>query len=175
MFPISWMVALVAGVGALVGVLVVTSDLAVTNDVFKDGVVQAKIVNSTTDKALVAAEELPAAHQALERSMPEVTGTLGQLHRSQGTLGVLGQQLDELGIVLQSADKPLSEIIGSADKASGLAKDATVPAANIVATLGNADKNIRTLGPLLDETKQRAARIEAKLRWLRLIPKVPAN
>lgn len=173
MFPISWAVAFIGGVVALVGVLVVTGDLDVTNDVFKDGVVQAKIVDATHDDALVAADELPAAKRALESSMPEVTGTLGQLGQAQSTLGTLGKQLDKLARVLASADHPLGDIIGSVEGATGFADRATPPAANIVKTLGLGNSNIKKLGPLLDETSERSARIEAKLRVLRAIPKLP--
>jgi hypothetical protein len=51
MFRLSWAIALGFTIAMLVGILIVTRDLSVSNDIFKDGVAQARIVDQTTDKA----------------------------------------------------------------------------------------------------------------------------
>jgi hypothetical protein len=171
MLRLSWGICLVASLAMLVGILVVTRDLAVTNSTFKDGVVQAKKVNSTTDTALGAGLELPPAQQAVLDGMPEVGGVISSLGNANSTLTSLSTQLDGLGSTLASADKPLVDIIGAASSSTGIAADATTPAREIVGKLSAADQRIKQLDPMLDETLERSMRIERKLRILRALPK----
>ncbi|MET8249568.1 hypothetical protein ABZV31_37525 [Streptomyces sp. NPDC005202] len=170
MLRLSWAIALGAILAALTGILIVTGDLNKTEEIFADGVAQAKKVDATTDEALAASLELPAAKDALGDGLPEVVGTIGSLEKARGSLGTLAGELQTLGGVLASADRPLGEIIGSARGATGAAGDAAAPAKEIVGTLKQSNQRIRALKPLLNETLVRSQHIEAKLRWLLLLP-----
>lgn len=175
MLRLAWGMALAATVVALTGILTLTADLAVTDAVFADGVVQAAKVDETTDKALEAGLELPAADAALGDSMSEVLRTIDSLQRVQGTLGRLGSQLTSLGSVLASADDPLASIIGSTRGTTAAAGDARNPVNHIVDTLAEANGGVGALGPKLDRTLAHSRAIESKLRVLLLLPGSDTN
>lgn len=175
MFRLSWAIALIFSLAMLVGILVVTRDLAVTNDIFKDGVAQAQKVNSTTNKAVDATGELPPADLAIRQGLPQVVGVLGSLSRADTTLGTLGGQLSQLGATLRSADPPLVGIISAVSQSTNQVAAVTRPATNINALLGQADQKVRTLGPMLDTTISEARDINSKLNILLLLPSTGGN
>ncbi|MCQ4079109.1 hypothetical protein NGB36_00370 [Streptomyces sp. RB6PN25] len=170
MFRLSWAITLIFSLGMLTGILVVTRDLAETNAIFKDGVVQAEKVNSTTDTALGATGQLPPADKAIGQGLPQVVDVLGSLSKAQTTLGTLGNQLGNLGTVLTRADPPLVGIIGAAQQSTNQANAAAAPAASIVRLLAQADQRVQALAPLLDQTAARARNINSKLHVLMLLP-----
>lgn len=175
MFRLSWAIALTFSLAMLTGILIVTRDLSVTNDIFKDGVAQAEKVNSTTDKAVNATGQLPPADQAIRQGLPQVVGVLGSLSKAETTLGSLGSQLSQLGSVLRGADPPLVGIISAANNSTIQAEAAAKPVAAINVLLGQADQKVRHLGPLLDQTITRASNIDSKLRILLLLPSTSGN
>ncbi|MEB3371353.1 hypothetical protein [Saccharopolyspora mangrovi] len=156
----------------LTGILVVTRDLAVTNDIFKDGVGQAEEVVATTGKALGAADQLPSADAATGQSLPEVVGALNSLSKAQTTLGALGGQLDTLGTVLTRADSHLVSIVEATRTSTEQAGAAAKPLEGIVGPLADSDEKVRCLAGMLDETSARAQRIESKLRILLVLPEL---
>lgn len=172
MLRLSWAIALIATLGTLTGILIVTRDLAVTNDIFKEGVVEAKKVNSTTDTALEAGTELPAAQSALQEGLPHVDGTLQALERAETTLASHAVELENLANVLGEAEAPLDGIIRSVDDATGAAVEATAPARNVTDTLTAANTRIRELDGMLHETLRRSERIADRMRALQRIPTV---
>jgi len=153
-----------------VGILILTSDQAASAASFRAGVQQAKILDHTTDLALAAGLELPAANDALRDSLPHVVDTTASLVRARTTLGTLGEQLVQLGAVLGRADPPLDSIVAATRDTNAAAAGARPPVDHIVATLGRANGNVRDLGPKLDESLTRARTIESKLRALLLLP-----
>ncbi|WP_182378922.1 hypothetical protein [Nocardioides sp. WS12] len=175
MFRFSWALALACSLVMLTGILIVTRDLAITNDIFKDGVVQAEKVNDTTDDALSAAEELPGADDALIDSMPEVTGVMGSLSNAEVTLATLADRLATLGITLQSADGPLVGIIEAGKTATHRANRAAIPVRTITGTLAGTRKTISSIGSELDRTIRLARTIESKLHLLLLLPTLPSG
>ena len=170
MLRISWAVTVGFTLAALTGILIVTRDLATSNDIFKDGVVQAQTVDVTTDEALAGAAELSPANDAIDRGLPEVVGVLDQLVRANDTLGILGGHLGELGTALSSADAPLAGIIEAGQAATDHANAAAAPAANIVDTLNSANAKVNTLAPLLDSTLALSREVDSKLRIALLLP-----
>ncbi len=68
MFRLSWAIALGFTIAMLTGILIVTRDLSISNDIFKDGVAQARMVNNTTDEALDGAAQLPPANEAIHHA-----------------------------------------------------------------------------------------------------------
>jgi len=172
MFRFSWGVTLAFTLATLTGILIVTSDLAETNSVFKDGVVQAETVNATTDTALGAANELNPANDAISGGIPHVAGTLASLGRAQHTLGTLATQLQALADTLGSADKPLTGIIAAGKASTKQANAAESPAESIVGTLRRANARVNALAPRLDRTVMLSKRIESKLHILLFLPQV---
>lgn len=172
MFRLSWAFALSFTIAALAGILILTRDLGISNDLFTDGVAQAKIVNQTTDKALAGVDQLGPADNAVNQSMPEVVGVIDSLTRADGTLGTLGNQLQALGDALRSADAPLVGIIHAGGNATVQANAAAAPAAQIVGTLNDANGKAQQLGQLLDHTQTLSDTIDSKLRIALLFPKV---
>jgi hypothetical protein len=170
MFRLSWAIALIFSLAMLTGVLIVTSDLAVTNNIFKDGVVQAEKVNTTTNAAVAATGQLPPADVAIHQGLPQVVGVLGSLGKAETTLGALGTQLSQLGTVLRSADSPLVGIIAAASNSTTEASAAAKPAAAINTLLTQADQKVRRLAPQLDQTIAEASTIQSKLHILLLLP-----
>lgn len=173
--PVVW--ALVVGLvlATLVGILIVTRDLQISHDIFADGVVQAKKVDHTTDRALDGAAQLPPADTAINQGLPEVFGVIDSLGGANRTLLTLSDQLSTLGRVLDSADPSLVGIIGSAEGATSSANAAAVPAAGVVTTLSSANDKVAQLGTLLDRTQELSNIIDSKLRIALLLPKVPHN
>jgi len=167
---LAWAIALAATVASVVGILILTSDQAASAANFRAGVEQAKILDHTTDVALAAGLELPAANQAVRDSLPHVVDTTASLVRARATLGTLGEQLVQLGAVLQSADPPLNSIVAATRDTNTAAAGARPPVDHIAATLTLANDNVRDLGPKLDETLAQARTIESKLRVLLLVP-----
>jgi hypothetical protein len=163
-------IALAVTVVTLVGILSLTSDLAITDATFADGVGQARQVDSTTDKALKAGLELPTANDALSTSYPQVVGTIDSLQKGRATLRTLGGQLSTLGDVLGSADSPLGSIIDRTKGTTAAAVAAEKPVNHIVGTLDQANSGVAALGPKLDATLGYARSIESKLRVLVLVP-----
>lgn len=172
MFRFSWALALAFTLATLTGILIVTRDLAVTNDVFKEGVAQAETVDVTTNTALKAATELKPADRALREGLPQVVGVLGSLSQAEETLGSLATQLGSLGSTLAAADLPLVGIIKAGKAATVQANAAARPAETIVGTLKSARGKVRDLGPELDRTIALARIIESKLRILLMLPVV---
>ncbi|QTJ64392.1 hypothetical protein HYG77_01400 [Rhodococcus sp. ZPP] len=170
MFRLSWAIALGFTIAMLVGILIVTRDLSVSNDIFKDGVAQARTVDQTTDKALDGAAQLPPANDAIHRGMPQVVGVIDSLTRADITLGSLGEQLQALSTALQSADAPLQGIVAAGQSATEQANAAATPAASVAETLVDADTKARALGPLLDQTLALSQTIDSKLRISLLLP-----
>ncbi|EKT77774.1 hypothetical protein WSS_A35908 [Rhodococcus opacus M213] len=170
MFRLSWAIALASTIALLCGILIVTRDLSITNDIFKDGVMQAKTVDKTTNDALSGAKELPPANAAINQGLPEVIGVLDSLTRADQTLGDLGTQLQALGDALKSADAPLGGIIDAGQSATDQANAAAVPAEQIVHTLADADAKVQTLAPLLDQSLSLGQTIDSKLRISLLFP-----
>ena len=172
MFRLSWAIALSFTLALLVGILILTRDLSITNDIFKDGVAQAKTVDHTTDRALTGADELPPANQAINDGMPQVVGVIDSLTRADHTLGTLGDHLQALGQALRAADAPLVGIIDAGNAATDQANAAAVPAANIVDTLADANSKAQSLAPLLDQTLALSNTIDSKLRIALILPKI---
>ena len=167
---VAWAVALAATLASVVGILILTSDLAVSAASFRAGVEQGKIVDHTSDVALAAGLELPAANEALRDSLPRVVETANSLTRARATLGTLGDELVQLGAVLDSADPPLSSVVAATRDTNAAAAGAQPPVDHIVAILDRANGNVLDLGPKLDESLARARVIESKLRALLLLP-----
>lgn len=170
MFRLSWALTAAFTIALLCGILIVTRDLAITNDIFKDGVVQAKMVDKTTNEALTGAKELPPANAAVNQGLPEVVGVLDSLTRADHALGELGTHLQALGDALESADAPLAGIIDAGAAATQQANAAAVPAEQIVHTLTNADAKVQALAPLLDQSLALGQEIDSKLRIALLLP-----
>ncbi|MHA4854821.1 hypothetical protein L1080_035705 [Rhodococcus sp. MSC1_016] len=170
MFRLSWAITAAFTIALLCGILIVTRDLAITNDIFKDGVVQAKTVDKTTNEALTGAKELPPANAAINQGLPEVVGVLDSLTRADQTLGELGTQLQALGDALKAADAPLVGIIDAGSSATDQANAAAVPAEQIVHTLADADTKVQALSPLLDQSLALGQEIDSKLRIALLLP-----
>lgn len=170
MFRLSWAIAAAFTIALLCGILIVTRDLAITNDIFKDGVVQAQTVDKTTNEALTGAKELPPANAAINQGLPEVVGVLDSLTRADQTLGELGTQLASLGDALKSAEAPLVGIIDAGSAATDQVNAAAVPAEQIVHTLADADTKVQTLSPLLDQSLALGQEIDSKLRIALILP-----
>lgn len=170
MFRLSWALALGFTIAMLVGILIVTRDLSVSNEIFKDGVAQARTVDNTTDKALDGAAQLPPANAAIHQGIPQVVGVIDSLTRADATLGSLGEQLQALSTALQAADAPLQGIIAAGQSAAEQANAAAVPAESVAGTLVEADAKARALGPLLDQTLTLSQTIDSKLRISLLLP-----
>lgn len=170
MLRFHWAIALAATLVTLTGILIVTRDLAVTDAIFRDGVAQATKVDATTDTALGAADELPAADRALVRSMPAVTGVMSSLAGAEQTLGRLSRRLATLGTTLKAADPPLVGIIAAGRAATDRAARAAAPVRTITGTLGGTRGTVRAIGARLDRTIALCREIEAKLRILLLLP-----
>jgi hypothetical protein len=167
---LAWAVALAATIASVVGILILTSDQALSAASFQAGVEQAQILDHTTDTALAAGLELPAANDALRDSLPHVVQTTNSLVRARTTLGTLGDQLVALGGVLDSADPPLDAVVTATRGTNAAAAQAQPPVNHITVTLGRANATVRDLGPKLDESLSRARIIESKLRVLLLLP-----
>ncbi len=172
MLRISWALTLGFTIAALAGILIITRDLSTSNDIFKEGVVQAHTVDATTDEALAGAAELIPADQAVDRGLPEVVGVLDQLVRANETLASLGGRLGELGTTLSSADAPLAGIIDAGSAATEQANAAAAPAANIVDTLSSANDKVNRLAPLLDTSLALSKEVDSKLRVALLLPMI---
>ena len=167
---LAWAVAVAASIASVVGILILTSDQALSAASLQAGTEQGRILDRTTDTALAAGLELPAANGALRESLPHVVRTTDSLVRARTTLGTLGDQLVVLGDVLDSADQPLEAIVAATRGTDTAAADARPPVNRIAASLDRADDNVRKLGTKLDESLARAGTIESKLRVLLLLP-----
>ncbi|MFD6160042.1 hypothetical protein ACFWF7_29805 [Nocardia sp. NPDC060256] len=172
MLRLSWALALSFTFSALVGILILTRDLSITNDLFKDGVAQAKTIDHTTDDAVQGVANLGPADAAINQSMPEVVGVIDSLTRADHTLGTLADQLQALAAALTSVDAPLAGIIQVGGAAGDQADKAADQAARIGDTLGQADAHAQLLGQRLDQTLSLSATIDSKLRIALLLPKV---
>ncbi|ABG99974.1 conserved hypothetical protein (plasmid) [Rhodococcus jostii RHA1] len=170
MFRLSWAIALAFTIALMCGILIVTRDLSGTNDIFKDGVVQAQTVDRTTDDALAGAKELPPANDAINTGFPQVVGVLDSLTQADHTLGDLGTQLQELSEALKSADAPLVGIIDAGASAAEQANAAAVPAEHVVYTLADANAKVQALAPLLDQSLSLGQLIDSKMRISLLLP-----
>ncbi|WP_405168187.1 hypothetical protein OG203_43305 [Nocardia sp. NBC_01499] len=172
MLRLSWALALSLTLSALVGILILTRDLSITNDLFKDGVAQAKTIDHTTDDALRGVPNLGPADAAVNQGMPQVVGVIDALTRADQTLGTLADQLQALVDALASTDAPLAGIIQVGDSAADQANVAAGQLAQISDTLGKADAQAQLLGRRLDETLALGATVDSKLRVALLLPKV---
>lgn len=171
--PVSWAIAIALTLASLVGILILTRDLSISDAIFKDGVVQAHKVDHTTDKANNGAAQLPPADHAINQGLPQVFGVIDSLNQANTTLATLATDLQALGGALQKADPSLVSIIGSAGQATGSAGAATGQVQTINSTLGDANGRVQTLGSLLDRTQELSAIIDSKLRIALLLPKFP--
>ncbi|WP_327097513.1 hypothetical protein OIE68_01140 [Nocardia vinacea] len=171
-FRLSWAMTLAFTIAMLTGLLIVTRDLGITSDIFKDGVEQAQTLDKTTDKALDAARQLPPATDAAQQGLPEVVGIIDSLTSANQALATLGDQLATLDVTLTSADAPLAGTIAAGRKAGGQAGAAVDPLGGITATLNDANANAQTLGRKLDETLTLSQTIDQKLRIALLLPKI---
>ncbi len=167
---LAWAVALAATIAAVAGILILTSDQALSAASFRAGVEQAQILDRTTDTALAAGQELPGANGALRDSLPSVVRTTDSLVRARTTLGTLGDQLIALGDVLDSAGPPLNSIVTEIRNTNDAAAHAKPPVDHIATTLSRANDNAHQLGTKLDQSLTRARTIESKLRILLLVP-----
>jgi hypothetical protein len=172
MFRLSWAITLSFTIALLAGILILTRDLSITSDIFKDGVAQAETVDHTTDTALATAAQLPPADQAINQSMPQVVGVLDSLTRANQTLGTLGDHLNALGQALAAADPSLVGIIGAGNTATDQANAAAAPAAGIVQTLADANTKARALGLQLDRSLALSHTIDSKLRIALILPTI---
>lgn len=172
MFRLSWAITTACTLAVLTGILIVTRDLNESNEIFKDGVLQAQTVDNTTDRALHGAAQLPPANDAIHLSTPQVLGVIDSLVSADATLGSLAEHLSGLSEALRSADAPLQGIIAAGSAATDQATAAAVPAGVIADTLVEADAKARALGPLLDRTIALSNTIDSKLRIALLLPVV---
>lgn len=170
MFRLSWAITAAFTIAALTGILIVTRDLSVSSDIFKDGVAQSQIVDNTSDKALTGAGQLPPANEAIHHGMPQVVGVIDSLTRADDTLGALGDHLGALSEALRSADAPLQGIVAAVGAATDQANAAAAPTGSIADTLVQADAKARALGPLLDQSIALSNTIDSKLRVSLLFP-----
>jgi ABC-type transporter Mla subunit MlaD len=129
-----------------------------------------QILDRTSDTALAAGLELPAANDALKDSLPQVVGTVNSLTTACSTLRTLGTQLSELSAILRNADPPLKSIVAAARGTNNAASDAQGPIDHVVTTLGETNGTLRELGARLDESLADARAIEAKLRIVLVLP-----
>ena len=171
-FRLSWAITLAFTIAVLSDLLILTRDLGITNDTFKNGVVQAQELDATTDAALDGAHQLPPAAEAARQGLPEVVGVIDSLTRANQVLGTLGDQLGTLGTTLPEADAPLAGTISAGRGAGGEAGAAVVPLGGIAASLDDANVNAQALGQKLDETLTLSQTIDQKLRVALLLPKV---
>lgn len=170
MHRISWAITAAMTVALLVGLLILTRDLSISNDTFKDGVTQAAKVNGTTDEALSGADQLDPANTATRAGMPEVTGIVSSLSQANTTLGELGTKLQQLGDALTGANSSLQGIISSGDSAVGEAGRAGTSAGSIAQRLGGINNRAAEIGAELDRTRALSHTIDTKLRIALLLP-----
>ncbi|WP_225536128.1 hypothetical protein [Tsukamurella tyrosinosolvens] len=157
-------------VALLVGLLVLTRDLAISSDTFKDGVTQAAKVNRTTDRALDGADQLAPANNATKAGLPEVSAIVGSLSQANTTLLELGSKLEQLGGALAGASASLDNINTSAFGASAKARDAGSAAGSIAGRLTGINNDAKQLSGLLDQTAALSHTIDTKLRVALLLP-----
>ncbi|OPX14964.1 hypothetical protein [Gordonia sp. i37] len=170
---VSWAIAIALTLATLIGILIVTRDLSISNDIFKDGVVQANKVDHTTDRANDGSAQLPPADDAINQGLPQVFGVIDSLNQANGTLATLATDLQSLGTALEKADPSLVSIIGSAGEATSSASGATGQVGEINTTLVGANTRVQNLGTLLDRTQELSTIIDSKLRIALLLPKFP--
>lgn len=170
MLRVSWLVALVLGIGIFAGLLVSTGGQRTVRDQLLAGVAEAEEVIDTSDKALTATDELPKAQAALLRGFPEVAGTALELRTATRDLGSIATSLERLGRILTDADPPLAGVLDAGNRADGATGGARDEVADVVGVLDRAQSKLREMLGLLDETVARVTRIEAKLRTARAVP-----
>ena len=173
MFRVSWLITTTLTLFSLTAILVLTRDLAVTNDTFKAGVAEVSEVNGVTDSALEASAELPAADEAIINGLPEVAEVSTSLARTDGTLHTLSTRLDSLGVALDNTNEPLPDILHGLDESTGSTEDAIGPAARIADRVAGIEQLVRQISTKLGISYTSAKRIEAKLRVLLLVPRQP--
>ncbi|AZG46818.1 hypothetical protein [Gordonia insulae] len=173
MHKTSWAITAAMTIALLVGLLILTRDLSISNDTFKDGVNQAATVNGTTDDALDGADQLQPADTATRAGMPEVTGIIGSLAQADQTLGELGTKLNQLGGALTGANTSLEGIITSGNSAVGQAQQAATSAGAIANRLTGINNQAAQISAELDNTQALSHTIDTKLRIALLLPKTP--
>lgn len=166
MLRTSFAVAIACIMGVLVAVLVTTRDLNHTNSIFTDGVVQAEKVNSTTDIALTAGNELPTADATFQISLPQTLSVIAQLQNAQGTLNGLAEQLTKGSAVLGSADAPLATIIGEVVASNTQLTNVQSSFANINNLLQGGLSLANAISSQLVQTLALSKNIESKLHIL---------
>ncbi len=156
----------------LTGLLILTRDLGITNDLFADGVTQVETLDKSTDEALDGAHQLPPATDAVNQGLPEVVAIIDSLTRADQTLATLGVQLAALGGTLIAVDEPLAGTISAGQAASEQASAAAEPLGGIAGSIDNANANVQTLGQKLNETLALSQTIDQKLRVALLLPRI---
>lgn len=164
--PVSWLVALIATVGMLATVLVFTQDLAVTNTKLAVGVTGVEQASAFTARASTAAGALSPAPVVV--GVGEIEAVGGLLEQSVAALVGMQADLHRLGRVFGLVGAPATASIQAVGGAERSAADAAKAVARTATALDQVRAQLRALTPLFDETAARAARIEAKLRPLRL-------
>ncbi len=167
---VSWLVAVVATVGMLAAVLVFTENLARTAATLQVGVGGIQRASTVTDDALDAATALAPAPASLDAGVGEVQAVTAALERSIDTLSRIRADLRPLHDLFASLAVPATDASGSIAGAGESARQAVTAAGRNAARLEDVRTELRTLAPVLDETTARTARIERKLRVLRLSP-----
>lgn len=169
----SWTVALAVTLATLMGILVLTRDLSISDSLFKDGVSQAETVNATTDEALAGVAELPAGDFALRQSLPEVAGVATSLTTATTTLDDLGYKLNLLSEALTGANTSLEDIVTSGRGAVSEADQAAGPTGSIANRLNGINAQTKELSAQLDDTASLSHTVDTKLRIALLIPALP--
>lgn len=170
MLRVSWLAALVLGIGIFAGLLVSTEGQKTVRNTLAAGVGEAEQVVDTSEEALTATDELPKAQETLQRGFPEVAGTALELRTANADLGKIAGSLEKLGKILVDADPPLVGVLDAGNRADGATAGARTEVADVVGVLDRARTRLSDLLGLLDETVVRVTRIEAKLRTARVVP-----
>lgn len=166
--PVAWLVALVASAGFLATVLVFTQDLAITDARLAQSVSGVRTASDFTAQATALAGDLAPAVAALEAGGSEVESIGSSLTRTVAALEAMQADLGRLGGILDAVGPPAAAAVDLVDGAQANAAGAASATGGAADGLGQVANQLGALGPLFDETVARAARIESKLRILRL-------
>ncbi|MCG7631456.1 MULTISPECIES: hypothetical protein [Gordonia] len=156
----------------MVGLLILSRDLSITSETFKDGVAQAETVNGTTDEALAGADQLDPANTATRAGMPEITGIVASLSQANTSLSELGTKLQQLGDALTGANTSLEGVISSGNSAVDNAFRASTSVASISDRLEGINTRATEIAAELDNTRALSHTIDTKLRIALLLPTI---
>ncbi len=169
-FAASWLVTAVAAVGMLSALVVLTADLGVTSGTLRHGVGGIEQLVGINDAAVRGTGAVAPTQAALDRSNVEVATLADSMDNAIGSLDRMTSDLGQLSRSLGGTDQPLAGVLDSVAQSRASDADTEAALGRTAVLLGQADQTARELGPLLDETEARSARLERKLRILRLIP-----